>query len=61
MELKLRELRIQKKLTQEELSVKANVSRQTISGLENGKPTNTTTDTLKWLADALGTTVGALF
>ena len=51
---KLKELRYQRDMTQEELSRKAKVSRQTISNIENGEPVNTTTDTLRKLANALG-------
>lgn len=50
---KLKELRYQRDMTQEELSRKAKVSRQTILNIENGGPVNTTTNTLRKLANAL--------
>ena len=58
---KIREIRKQKEMTQDELAKASGVSRVTIIGLESGKFTNTTTDTLLRLAKALGVTVDALF
>jgi len=54
MKFKVRELREELGLSQEELSQKANVSRTIISGLESGTIEVTTTNTLLKLADALG-------
>lgn len=54
MKFKVRELREELGLSQEELSQKAEVSRTIISGLESGTIEVTTTNTLLKLADALG-------
>lgn len=54
MKFKVRELREELGLSQEELSQKAKVSRTIISGLESGTIEVTTTNTLLKLADALG-------
>ena len=61
MGYKLKERREELKLSQEELSSKSGVSRQTISSLENNSERNVSTRTLARLADALETTIGALF
>ena len=61
MPFKIKEIRKKKRMTQAELAHKANVSRQIISDLESGKEVNTTTDTLKKLADALKCKVSSLF
>ena len=61
MPFKIREYRREMKMTQEELSKRANVSRATISALENGTLAVTTTDTLLKIADALGKSVGDIF
>lgn len=58
---KLKEIREEKGLTQEELAKKANVSRTIISGLETGRTEVTTTGTLKKLALALDSDVATLF
>ena len=51
---KIKDARAELKMSQEELAKKAGVSRQTISGLESGACTVTTTDTLIKIAhDAL--------
>lgn len=57
MQYKIREYRKKNKLTQEELSKKAGVSRAILSRLETGAVTTTTTTTLIKLADALNVTV----
>lgn len=54
-------LREQKHMTQEELSIKANVSRAIISGLESGRTKQTTIKTLRKLADALGVDISSFF
>ena len=51
---KIKDARAELKMSQEELAKKAGVSRQTISGLESGACTVTTTDTLIKIAHALG-------
>lgn len=48
-------------LTQEELSEKADVSRNTISSLETGSNTNVTYDTMIKIARALNEKVAAIF
>lgn len=48
-------------LTQEELSEKAGVPRQTISSLESGAQTNTTTATLSKIAAALECKITDIF
>ena len=58
---KIRQLRNQKGLTQEELAKRANVSRATIIGLENGTITVTTTETLTKIAGALDKKVSDIF
>ena len=61
MPYKIREVRIEMNLTQEQLSEKSGVSRATISALENGKAEITTTDTLLKLAKALNRRVSDIF
>ena len=61
MPYKLKELRKQRNMSQEDLSKAANVSRQTIVNLENGEQVNTTTATLRKLADALECSVVDIF
>lgn len=48
-------------MSQEDLSLKSGVSRQTISGLENTPGKNVSTKTLEKIAAALEITVGELF
>lgn len=61
MKYKIREYREELKMSQAELSKKANVSRTIISGLESGSITVTTTDTLLKIARALGKNVSDIF
>ena len=61
MPFKIKELREKKKMTRENLCKKAGISRQTLSDLESGREVNTTTATLKKLADALGCKIGKIF
>ena len=61
MGFKIRQLRKEKGLTQEELAQKSGVSRATIIGLENGTICITTTATLIKIATALGEKVGNIF
>lgn len=58
---KIKDIRISKDMTQEELAEKSGISRTTIHGLETGKITNTNTDTLLKIAAALGITIDGLF
>ena len=61
MPFKIREARKEKGYTQEELAKRANVSRATIIGLENGSVTVTTTETLTKIAGALDKKVSDIF
>lgn len=61
MGYRIKEVREQLGMTQEDLEKKSGVSRVTISGLENGTTRNTTTGTLLKLATALGTTIDRIF
>ena len=47
MGCRITEIRKEKGISQEELSILSGVSRATISGLESGRVTVTTTDTLQ--------------
>ena len=58
---KIKERREFLRMSQEELSMKSGVSRQTISSLENNPDRNVSTKTLEKIAAALDTTVGKLF
>ena len=61
MKYRIREIREQIGLTQEELSVKSGVSRATIWALECGDNKVTTTKTLLNIAIALGVQMDDLF
>ena len=61
MGYKIRELREEKRMTQEELAEKSNVSRMTITAIETNKATDVKISTLLKLATALDTTVQDLF
>lgn len=61
MPFKIKEARKEKGFTQEELAKRANVSRATIIGLENGSVTVTTTETLTKIASALDKKVSDIF
>lgn len=61
MPFKIKEARKEKGFTQEELAKRANVSRATIVGLENGSVLVTTTETLTKIASALDKKVGDIF
>ena len=61
MPFKIREYRKELRMTQEELSRRSNVSRATISALENGTLSVTTTETLIKIASALGRKVSDIF
>lgn len=60
VENKIREMRREKGLLQEQLAKKCGVSRQTINAIENNKYDPTLTLAFK-LAQELGTTVDELF
>lgn len=61
MGYKIKEIRENMGMSQVQLSEKANVSRAIISGLESGRVTVTTTDTLKKIANALDKKVSEIF
>ena len=61
MGYRVKEIREQKKMTQEELEQKSGISRQTISAIENNRAENVMVGTLKALAGALETTSDNLF
>ena len=61
MGYRLKEIREEKGITQEELEKQSNVSRQTISAIENNDDYQAKTGTLVALAKALDTTVDKIF
>lgn len=61
MGYRIREMRKEKKMSQEELCKKAKVSRGILSELETGKRTVTSTKTLSKIAEALGCSVTDIF
>ncbi len=61
MGYKLKEIREEKRMTQEELAQKSGVSRVTIVAIENDKIQDVKLSTLKKLASALDTSVGSIF
>lgn len=61
MEYRVKEIRENAGITQEDLAIKAGVSRTIISGLESGAVKETSTRTLRRIADALGKSVSELF
>lgn len=61
MGYRIKEVREEKRMTQEELAEKSGVSRGTISALENGSMRNTGSKTLLKIASALGVTVDRIF
>lgn len=61
MEYKIKDRRKELRMSQQELAEKSGVSRATISGLENGSITVTTTETLLKIARALESRVSDIF
>lgn len=61
MGIKIKELREELGMTQEELSVKADVSRATICEIENNPHKKPTVRTLEKLANAMGVTLDRIF
>lgn len=61
MGYRIKEIREELGMTQEQLSKKAKVSRTTISGLENGNIKVTTTGTLLKIATALERNISEIF
>ena len=58
---RIKEKRLEMKMSQDELSQKANVSRAIISKLENDEEVVTSTEPLKKLASALNCKVSEIF
>lgn len=58
---KIKELREEKRYSQEYLAKKANVNRSLLNQLENNKLQSTTTDTLAKIANALSCKITDLF
>lgn len=58
---KIKQARISKGISQEKLAELSGISRATIVGLENGRITNSKTDTLRSIAKALDMTMDELF
>ena len=61
MKTKIREYREKKGISQEELSKISGVSRTIISGLETGLIEETSSVTMKKIADALGKKIQTIF
>lgn len=61
MGYKIKEVRESKGMSQEELAKRADISRTIIWNLETNPYAETTTKTLKKIAEALETTVSAIF
>ena len=61
MSFRLKEVRITKGISQEELEKTSGISRQTISAIENKKDVNVQIDTLVSLAKALDVKVTDIF
>jgi len=61
MRPRIKERRLEKRMSQTELSEKSGVSRQVINSIENNKDVNTTTKTLSAIAQALDCTIADLF
>src|SRR5574341_1755485 len=59
--MRLRTIREEKGLTQEQLAVRAGMSQEYIARLETGTKANPSLASLTRLADALGVEIGALF
>lgn len=60
MPFRVKEYREKQGMTQEELSKKAEVSRQILSDLESGREVNTTVATLQKLANVLNCNISEL-
>lgn len=61
MGYRIKEIREQINMSQQELIKRSGISRGTISALENGTMRATTTKTLVAIANALGVTVDQIF
>ncbi len=61
MGYKIKEIREEIGMTQQQLSERSGVARSIINGLETGRTKTTTTDTLKKIAAALDRKVSEIF
>lgn len=61
MQNRVKEYREKAKMTQEQLAVKSEVSRNTISSLETGANTNVTYEIMEKIAKALNRKVATIF
>lgn len=61
MGFKVKEMRVAKGMTQEELEEKSGISRQTISAIETGKKTDVKSGTMIALARALEASIDDIF
>lgn len=61
MESKVRNRRLELKMTQSELSRKTGISRTTLNKIESGRQTNVTTSTIVKIANALQADPASLF
>lgn len=61
MGYRIKEIREEKKMTQEDLAKAAGLTRTTISLLETGATKSASSKTLLSIANALGTTIDSLF
>lgn len=61
MRNKVKKIRHEQNITQEELAKKANVSRTILSHIETEKDINAGFDTLRKIADALGYSISEIF
>lgn len=61
MHLNIKQIRIDRDMTQEELALKSGVSRQTICALENRESVSAKVETLAKLASALNVNVSDFF
>ena len=61
MGYKLKEWRVRRRMSQDDLARKSGVSRATISGLESGRRIDVKTSTLLKICEALNATVDDVF
>ncbi len=61
MKNRIKDIRLEEGLTQEDLSKKSGVSRTILSGLENGTTESITTDTMLSISKALDREVSDIF
>ena len=61
MGIKIREARKAVGMSQKELAIRAGLSRQTLSAIENNEQKKPTVRTLEKIAEALGVTIDRIF